>query len=155
MGDRSDSATTNDTNLPGPSSAQASHSSSQAFQAQSTVTNINFINVGQVIHVTGENNIVEIPNTKIAMYQQAVGTNPTIGLVTPSSSVSPQTDTPPPYSSAREHSTTYATPTMGVFVGRGGTVMTSCQEQGIGTSQPYTAYAEGMCEDRVHNNIQT
>ena len=155
MGDRSDSTSTSDTNPPGPSSARASHSSSQAFQAQSTVTNINFVNVGQVIHVTGENNIVQIPNTKIAMYQQAVGMNPTIGLAAPSSSVPPQTDTPPPYSSATEHGTTYATPTMGVFVGQGGTMASSCQEQGIGTSQPYTTYAEGMCEDRVHNNIQT
>ena len=133
-----DDHSSSDANPPGPSGAY----SSQANQTQCTVTNINFINVGQVIHVAGENNVVEIPNTKIAMYQQAVGMNPTIGMAVPRSSVPPQTDSPHPpqfHPSATdlEHGSSYSTTRMGVFEGRSGTVTSSS------TTQPNPAYAEG------------
>ncbi len=51
--------------------------------SQTTTTNIMNItltNVGQVIHVSGEHQVVNIPQPTVQMFQQAIGFNPTVGV---------------------------------------------------------------------------
>ena len=46
-------------------------------------TTVNFVNCAQVVHISGDGNIVTIPDARILMNQQATGPNPTIGVNIP------------------------------------------------------------------------
>ena len=56
--------------------------------SKSSSTTVNIVNCAQVVHISGDNNTVTIPNARILVNQQATGINPTIGVNVPGSASS-------------------------------------------------------------------
>ena len=139
MGDNSDTPTST-------SGGQAGYPPQTHVQTQATITNItnvyNISTVAQMINVSGENNVTHVPNTTIVTHQQAVGSNPTVGIAHPPP---PPPSHPHPSTTSHDPTTrTAATFTGGVSVNQGATAMASHWNQGFGTMQENITFAEGM-----------
>ena len=140
MGDNSDTPTS----MCGGQAGYPSQTHTQTIQTQANITHItnvyNFSNVGQVIHVPGDNNVTNVPNAAIVMHQQAMGVNPTVGQAHP-----PHPSHSHPSATSCDPTTgTAATLSSGVSVSQGATAMGPPWNQGFGTMQQNVTFADGM-----------